>query len=96
MPKNKTKQFDSPFFFYNIIDPAANNAYILLGKVGKNKLPKKIIKKNMTFNIAKSTVGISLSIGVRKEGFRGQPPERKLIRDMHLHINNTLATNRQQ
>ena len=37
-------------FFYNIIDAAANNAYILLRKAGEYKLSKKAFLKKLTFD----------------------------------------------
>ena len=36
-------------FFYNIIDAAVNNAYILLRKAGEYKLSKKAFLKKLTF-----------------------------------------------
>ena len=49
-------------FFYNIIDGAANNAYILLRKAGEYKLSKKTFLKKMTFDLVKPAVGIRLSL----------------------------------
>ena len=37
-------------FFYNIIDAAANNAYILLRKAGEFKLSEKGFLKKLTFD----------------------------------------------
>ena len=57
-------------FFYNIIDAAVNNAYILLRKVGEYKLSKKAFLKKLTFDLAKVAVGIRLSLFNQKHSVR--------------------------
>ena len=56
--------------FYNIIDAAANNAYILLRKAREYKQPKKAFLKKLTFDLAKSAVGIRLSLFNEKHSVR--------------------------
>ena len=64
------KQLDGHFFFYNIIDALANNAYILLRKPGEYKLSKKAFWKKLTFDLAKLAVGIGLSLFNRKHSVK--------------------------
>ena len=56
--------------FYNIIDAAANNAYILLRKAGEYKPLKKAFLKKLTFDLAKPAVGICLSLFNQKHSLR--------------------------
>ena len=58
------------FFFYNIIDDAANNACILLRKAEEYKLTKKAFLKKLTFDLAKPTVGIRLSLFNQKHSVK--------------------------
>ena len=67
----KEKQSDSQFFFYNIIDAAANNAYILLRKAGEYKLSKKVFLKKPTFDLEKHAVRMRLSFSNQKHSVRG-------------------------
>ena len=57
-------------FFYNIIDAAVNNAYILLRKAGEYKLSKKAFLKNLTFDLAKPAVGIRLILFNQKHSVK--------------------------
>ena len=57
-------------FFYNIIDAAVNNAYILLRKAGEYKLSKKAFLKKLTFDLAKPAVEISLILFHQKQSVR--------------------------
>ena len=43
-------------FFYNMVDAAANNAYILMKKFGRYSKSKKCFLKNLSFQLAKSAV----------------------------------------
>ena len=56
--------------FYNVIDAAPNNAYILLRNAGEYKLSKKAFLKKLTFDLAKPTVGIRLSLFNQKHSVR--------------------------
>ena len=57
-------------FFYNVIDAAANNAYILLRKAGEYKLSKKAFLKKLTFDSAKLAIGIRPSLFNQKHSVR--------------------------
>ena len=57
-------------FFYNIIDAAANNGYILLGTAGECKLLKKAFLKKLTFDLAKPAGGIRLSLFNQKHNVK--------------------------
>ena len=57
-------------FFYNIIDAAVNNAYILLKRTGGYKLSKKAFLKKQTFNLTKPAVEIRLSLFNQKHSVR--------------------------
>ena len=57
-------------FLYNIIDAAANNAYILLRKAGEYKLSKNAFLKYLTFDLTKPGVRICLSLFNQKHTVR--------------------------
>ena len=57
-------------FFYNIVDAAANNAYILMKKCGRYSKSKKYFLKNLSFQLAKSAVENRLGLPKRKYSVR--------------------------
>ena len=57
-------------FFYNLLDTATNNAYILLKKSGTYTCSKKVFLKNLTFDLAKPAVDTRLKLARQKESVK--------------------------
>ena len=68
MPKKNSKMATS--CFYNIMDAAANNAYISLRKAGEYEQSKKALLKKLAFDLTKSAVEIHLSLFNQKQGVK--------------------------
>ena len=60
-----------PFlFFYNMVDAAANNAYVLMKKCGKYSKSKTCFLKNLSYQLAKSAVENHLRLPKQKYSVR--------------------------
>ena len=57
-------------FFYNMLDAAANNSYILLKKFGRYSKSKKAFLKHLTFQLATSAVEARLRLPNQKHTVR--------------------------
>ena len=57
-------------FFYNLLDTATNNAYILLKKSGTYTCSKKVFLKNLMFDLAKPAVDTRLKLARQKESVK--------------------------
>ena len=57
-------------FFYNLLDTATNNAYILLKKSGTYTCSKKVFLKNLTFDLAQPAVDTRLKLARQKESVK--------------------------
>ena len=57
-------------FFYNLLDTATKNAYILLKKSGTYTCSKKVFLKNLTFDLAKPAVDTRLKLARQKESVK--------------------------
>ena len=57
-------------FFYNLLDTATNNAYILLKKSGTYTCSKKVCLKYLTFDLAKPAVDTRLKLSGQKESVK--------------------------
>ena len=57
-------------FFYNMVNTAANNAYILMKKCRRYSKSKKFFLKNPSFQLAKSAVENSLRLSKQKYSVR--------------------------
>ena len=57
-------------FFYNMVDAAANNSYILMKKSGRYSKSKKEFLKNLTFQLAKPAVEARLRLSNQKHTVR--------------------------
>ena len=53
-------------FFYNIVDAAANNGYILMKKCGRYSKSRKCFLKNLSFQLATSAVENRLRLNKQK------------------------------
>ena len=67
--RRKTVQW-SLLFFYNLLDTATNNAYILLKKSGTYTCSNKVFLKNLTFDIAKPAIDTQLKLARQKESVK--------------------------
>ena len=57
-------------FFYNLLDTATNNAYILLKKSETYTCSKKVFLKNLTFDLTKPAVDTRLKLARQKESVK--------------------------